>query len=89
MFNSLKSFLKKEKDSGETHNQQAKIIADEIALLEVKLAASPENSEWQKALMLAYNRALPLFAKSQQYRQQVDDLFLRIDRLRNIIRRNI
>jgi len=89
MFNPLKSLLKKESVSDDAQDQQAKIISDEIAVLEAKLAACPEDSELQKKLMLTYNRALTIFAKSQIWRHRVDDLFIRIDDLRNIIRRNI
>jgi hypothetical protein len=39
--------------------------------------------------MLTYNRALSVYAKSKSHRQGIDALFLQIDNLRNIIRRNI
>ena len=54
-----------------------------------KLEEDPRNSDVQKQLMLMYNRALNVFAKSKSHHQDVDSLFLRIDELRNIIRRNI
>ena len=38
--------------------------------------------------MLTYNRALSVYAK-KSHRQDIDALFLQIDNLRNIIRRNI
>ncbi|MCP6111709.1 hypothetical protein NL356_29565, partial [Klebsiella pneumoniae] len=46
-------------------------------------------SDVQKTLMLTYNRALSVYAKSKSHRQDIDALFLQIDNLRNIIRRNI
>ncbi|POP43815.1 hypothetical protein CHU32_18465 [Superficieibacter electus] len=88
MFNPLKS-SKNEKLSAEAQDQQAKLISDEIDVLEAKLAEFPQDTEQQKKLMLTYNRALTCFAKSETWRHRVDDLFLRIDNLRNIIRRNI
>jgi hypothetical protein len=39
--------------------------------------------------MLMYNRALSVYAKSHTHREEIDALFMRIDELRNIIRRNI
>ena len=38
---------------------------------------------------MIYNRALSVYAKSQTHRQDIDSLFVRIDELRNVIRRNI
>jgi hypothetical protein len=59
------------------------------ATLEGELQGSPANGEMQKALMLMYNRALSVYAKSHTHREEIDALFMRIDELRNIIRRNI
>ncbi|MDH8112428.1 hypothetical protein QIG11_26550, partial [Klebsiella pneumoniae] len=47
------------------------------------------NSNVQQTLMLTYHRALSVSAKSKSTRQDIDALFLQIDNLRNIIRRNI
>lgn len=64
-------------------------LAEEIKTLENELQGEHGNGEIQKALMLKYNRALSVYAKSKIHRQDIDALFIRIDELRNIIRRNI
>lgn len=89
MFESLKSLWKKDESAVEEYNQQAALLADDIKKLEGRLEEDPRNNDVQKQLMLMYNRALNVFAKSKNHRQDVDSLFLRIDELRNIIRRNI
>ena len=89
MFESLKSLWKKDESAVEEYNQQAALLAGDIKKLEGKLEEDPRNNDVQKQLMLMYNRALNVFAKSKNHRQDVDSLFLRIDELRNIIRRNI
>ena len=89
MFESLKSLWKKDESAVDEYNQQATLLAEDIKKLEGKLEEDPRNNDVQKQLMLMYNRALNVFAKSKNHRQDVDSLFLRIDELRNIIRRNI
>ena len=89
MFESLKSLWKKDEPAAEEYDCQATLLAEDIKVLEGKLEEDPRNSDVQKQLMLMYNRALNVFAKSKNHRQDVDSLFLRIDELRNIIRRNI
>ena len=89
MFESLKTLWKKEQTPLQDYDQQSRQLAEEIARLEGELQRQPGNSEVQKTLMLTYNRALSIYAKSTAYRQDIDTLFLQIDNLRNIIRRNI
>ena len=71
------------------YDQQSRQLAEEIARLEGELQRQPDNSDVQKTLMLTYNRALSVYVKSKSHRQDIDALFLQIDNLRNIIRRNI
>ncbi|BBQ86223.1 MULTISPECIES: hypothetical protein [Enterobacteriaceae] len=89
MFESLKTLWKKENSPPQDYDEQSHQLAAEINRLEDELQGHPDNGEIQKALMLVYNRALPIYAKSQSHRNQIDSLFIRIDNLRNIIRRNI
>ena len=89
MFESLKSLWKKDESPVEEYERQAVLLSEDIKKLEGKLEEDPRNSDVQKQLMLMYNRALNIFAKSKQHRHEVDSLFIRIDELRNIIRRNI
>lgn len=89
MFESLKSLWKKETSPPQDYDEQARQLAGEIIRLEGELQGNPGNGEIQKALMLIYNRALSVYAKSRTYREEIDSLFIRIDELRNIIRRNI
>ncbi|MCS5932302.1 hypothetical protein LNQ03_17145 [Klebsiella pneumoniae subsp. pneumoniae] len=88
MFESLKTLWKKSKNPLQDYDQQSRQLAEEIARLEGELQRQPDNSD-AKTLMLTYNRALSVYAKSKSHRQDIDALFLQIDNLRNIIRRNI
>ncbi|MDZ7278453.1 hypothetical protein [Pantoea eucrina] len=69
--------------------QQAESLNAEIQQLEQRLGSAPRDAETQKQLMLAYNRALPLYAKSARFRPDIDALFVKIDALRNTIRTSI
>lgn len=89
MFESLKTLWKKESSPPQDYDAQSRQLAGEIARLEGELQGDPGNGEVQKALMLVYNRALSIYAKSHTHRQEIDALFVRIDELRNVIRRNI
>jgi hypothetical protein len=64
-------------------------ISAEITLLEQQLAAAPANGEIHKTLMLAYNRALKIYAKNKNHRQEIDVVFIKMDELRNIIRKSL
>ena len=88
MFESLKTLWKKEQNPLQDYDQQSRQLAEEIARLEGELQRQPDNRDVQKTL-LTYNRALSVYAKSKSHRQDIDALFLQIDNLRNIIRRNI
>ena len=89
MFESLKTLWKKESSPPQDYDAQSRQLAGEIARLAGELRGDPGNGEVQKALMLVYNRALSVYAKSHTHRQEIDALFVRIDELRNVIRRNI
>ena len=89
MFESLKTLWKKENQPPQDYDEQSRQLAGEIARLEGELRGNPANGEVQKALMLIYNRALSVYAKSHTHREEIDALFMRIDELRNIIRHNI
>lgn len=89
MFESLKTLWKKESSPPQDYDAQSRQLAGEIARLEGELRGDSGNGEVQKALMLVYNRALSVYAKSHTHRQEIDALFVRIDELRNVIRRNI
>ncbi|EHS89945.1 hypothetical protein FML35_24660 [Klebsiella oxytoca] len=89
MFESLKTLWKKESSPPQDYDAQSRQLAGEIARLEGELRGDPGNGEVQKALMLVYNRALSVYAKSHTHRQEIEALFVRIDELRNVIRRNI
>ncbi|HHT0193142.1 TPA: hypothetical protein ACTW3J_004447 [Raoultella planticola] len=89
MFQSLKALWKKENHPPQDYDRLSRELAEEIKTLENELQGEPGNGEIQKALMLKYNRALSVYAKSKIHRHDIDALFIRIDELRNIIRRNI
>lgn len=89
MFESFKSLWKKDQASSQNYDEQSRLLAEEISRLENELQGNSSDGETQKSLMLTYNRALSVYAKSTSYRHKIDSLFIRIDELRNIIRRNI
>lgn len=89
MFNFMKRQREKETFPATNYDDEANEIAAEINLLERQLAATPADGEIHKALMLAYNRAVKIYAKSQHHRQHIDTVFIQMDELRNIIRKNL
>lgn len=70
-------------------DRQAESVSEKITVLEAKLAINSGDIETQKQLMLEYNRALSLFAKSRRYRDDIDPLFVKIDELRNLVRKSV
>lgn len=85
-------FLKKSPAVEQPSEQQDHLAAlsrEKITQLEQQLAINPRDGETQKQLMLEYNRALSLFAKSRHYRNEIDALFVKIDELRNVVRQSI
>ncbi len=89
MFGSLKRLFHKDNSDSMQYDIQAAQLDAELTALENTLMENPSNSEAQKALMLRYNQALQVYAKSKTHRQQIDNLFVKIDELRNTIRRTI
>ncbi|CAI2431881.1 hypothetical protein [Serratia proteamaculans] len=71
------------------NDAEANDISAEISVLEQQLVATPTNSEIHKTLMLTYNRALKIYAKNKNHRQHIDTVFIKIDELRNIIRKSL
>lgn len=89
MFGSLKRFFHNDHSDTAQYDNQAEQLAAELTALENTLTDNPHNGETQKALMLRYNQALQVFAKSKTHRQHIDALFIKIDELRNTIRKTI
>jgi len=89
MFGFLKKSPPAEQSDTEQQDQQAQASREKMTELENKLADNPRDGETQKQLMLEYNRALSLFAKSRRYRNEIDALFVKIDELRNLVRQSI
>ncbi|PLR41728.1 hypothetical protein CYR55_02575 [Chimaeribacter californicus] len=71
------------------NTQEADKITENIIRLESQLSATPEDRDIQKTLMLEYNRALKVYAANTRQRDQVDTLFVKMDALRNIIRKTL
>lgn len=89
MLNFMK-LQRNKKAAPDAHNDaEANDISAEITLLEQQLAATPANGEIHKTLMLAYNRALKIYAKNKNHRQEIDVVFIKMDELRNIIRKSL
>lgn len=89
MFGSFKKLFQKDNSDTEQYDIQAAQLETELTELEKALTKQPNNGETHKALMLRYNQALQVFAKSKTHRQHIDALFVKIDELRNIIRKTI
>lgn len=89
MFNSVKKLWQKESSDSAEYDAQADEIARQLALLEGRLAQAPGDGETQKQLLIHYNQAIKVFAKSKRHRDKIDPLFIKMDELRNIIRTNI
>jgi len=70
-------------------DRQAEELSAEISGFEQRLEKDSRDGDAQKQLMLAYNRALSLFAKSRHHRNEIDALFVKMDALRNIMRKSI
>ncbi|MFH0255818.1 hypothetical protein ACGRL8_01840 [Vibrio rumoiensis] len=66
----------------------AEEIELKIQALEEKLKLDEANFDTQKQLMIEYNKALKVFAKTPSYKHKIDDLFIKIDELRNTTRKN-
>ncbi|KQN57856.1 hypothetical protein NV64_13515 [Erwinia sp. B116] len=67
----------------------AEQIAQTLLQLETELAANPADNATQKQLMVKYNQAIKIYSAQPRYRQRVDDIFVKMDELRNTIRRNL
>lgn len=89
MFGSLKKLFQQDNSGSAQYDIQAIQVEAELTELENRLTENPNNGAIQKSLMLRYNQALQVYAKSQTHRQHIDALFIKIDELRNIIRKNI
>ncbi|MEB6223444.1 hypothetical protein [Pantoea anthophila] len=89
MFGFLKKSSAGEPVSPQQQDHLAELSRGKITQLEEQLAINPRDGATQKELMLEYNRALSLFAKSPRYRNEIDALFVKIDELRNVVRQSI
>lgn len=70
-------------------NQVAETISAELIQLESGLQQNPADGAIQKQLMVKYNQAIKVYSANRNYRNRVDDIFVKMDDLRNTIRRNI
>jgi len=90
MFAKLKQMFSSEHPViDEDNNAQAEIITHELIQLEATLADNPADNDAQKNLMVKYNQAIKIYSSNKAYRDRVDDMFIKIDELRNTIRKNI
>ena len=90
MFAKLKNiFTSSHQQQNSEDDEEALRTEDELSLLESALSKNPTDSNTQKNLMVKYNQAIKIFSSRKNYRHRVDDLFIRMDELRNTIRRNI
>jgi len=90
MFAKLKQMFRSEPPVTDgDNNARAETISGELTQLEAALAENPADNETQKKLMVKYNQAIKIYSSNQMYRDRVDDIFIKIDELRNTIRKNI
>ncbi|MEZ8863172.1 hypothetical protein AB4517_08835 [Vibrio sp. 10N.222.52.C3] len=67
---------------------QATELDIEIKQLETMLEQDTSNVQVQQALVAKYSKAASVFAQAPTYRDRVDDVFTRMNELRNIARTN-
>lgn len=90
MFAKLKQmFSSGQSVTEEDNHAQAEIITEELIQLEAALADNPADNDTQKNLMVKYNQAIKIYSSNKMYRDRVDDMFIKIDELRNTVRKNI
>jgi hypothetical protein len=90
MFAKLKQMFGSEQPvTDEGNNTQAEVITAELTQLEAILADNPADNNAQKNLMVKYNQAIKVYSSNKTYRDRVDEVFIKIDELRNTIRKNI
>jgi len=90
MFAKLKQmFVSEQPVTDEGNNTQAEVITAELTQLEAILADNPADNNAQKNLMVKYNQAIKVYSSNKTYRDRVDEVFIKIDELRNTIRKNI
>ena len=70
MFGFLNKSPAVEQPSEQQQDHLAELSREKITQLEQQLAINPRDGETQKQLMLEYNRALSLFARSRRYRNE-------------------
>ncbi|MCU5771499.1 hypothetical protein N5923_02525 [Erwiniaceae bacterium BAC15a-03b] len=89
MFAKLKQMFNSQPEGENKSDEDAERIEAEFAQLESTLLQNPADNATQKQLMVKYNQAVKIFSGSKSYRSRVDDVFVKMDELRNTIRRNI
>ncbi|WP_304163646.1 hypothetical protein [Lonsdalea britannica] len=92
MFAKLKHLFHSEKTPERPVNEnseEAESLQAEITQLESGLQNNPADTGIQKQLMVKYTQAVKIFSAYKPYRHRVDDIFMRMDELRNTIRKNI
>ena len=81
--------MEKEQNPLQDYDQQSRQLAEEIARLEAaNYSASPIIAHAQN-IDVDLQPGITGIRQSKSHRQDIDALFLQIDNLRNIIRRNI
>ncbi|WP_282498765.1 hypothetical protein [Pantoea stewartii] len=89
MFGFMKKKVENHPQDAAEQDRLAESVSEKIRQLEAKLASNTADTDTQKQLMLEYNRALSLYAKSWHYRDNIDSLFVKIDELRNLVRKSV
>ncbi|GAA3607657.1 MAG: hypothetical protein ACRC0C_15800 [Gibbsiella quercinecans] len=90
MFSKLKNLFSSAEPKAENANDEsAAVIEKELSDLEQRLSQNPADNTIQKQLMVKYNQAINIFSGSTRHRDKIDDIFVKIDELRNTIRKNI
>ncbi|KTS71233.1 hypothetical protein [Pantoea stewartii] len=89
MFGFMKKKVENQPQDAAEQDRLAESVSEKIRQLEAKLASNTADTDTQKQLMLEYNRALSLYAKSRRYWDHIDPLFVKIDELRNLVRKSV
>jgi len=67
----------------------AESIAMELTQLESAFEKMPMDKSIQKEMIIKYSQAIKVFSSDKKYSHYVDDIFIKVDKLRNTIRQNI
>ncbi|SHF92405.1 hypothetical protein [Vibrio gazogenes] len=74
--------------ASQVNENQADAIHQDILQLEERYAAEPDNIALQQTLLVKYTQAASVYAQVPSYKNNVNDVFNKMNELRNTARKN-